>query len=560
MPTGKNSVSPQAFYACYLLRSIPWKGKHYVGSTPFPLRRLRQHNGEATQGAARTKHGRPWEMTCIVYGFPTSLAALQFEWAWQNPHLTRQLPSSFKETLRTEVRGKKKRASCKVTFDKRLECAHAMLATGWTRWPLKVKVFNEATWRTWNKIMEKAHDRLPAWVTCELDLRREPSEGPPDVANAMETDSALEEIGFGDDAPPSSQKKGKGKPKQPESATTKKRGKPGLYTPDNNGGVRGLDITNSLFSTPQITKAEQLLTTSAPMACGICKVYMSEPGVPSFADPNVAVCPGDGCTHIAHLHCLSSHFFAQTPAEERDELLPTHGTCPSCKQDIRWGDVIRGVNARRRADEVRQKKGLKVGDAEYAEWMMNEVAEEEDLSEMSSSSEGESEEGVVDLAIFENVCESVTGTGQGLAPENPEVAPAPAPAPKKRGRPKKATVPTTTPATEPAAQESIINGEEAICDITHMDEDTPPPAPMPKKRGRPKKVAPTPTTVAASGPTSAPSEEAGPSEVVVQESAEPAKPAPKKRAGRKKSPAAPITIDDSEDERNGHSAGDVIVL
>ncbi|BFZ60019.1 Slx4p interacting protein [Saitoella coloradoensis] len=520
--------------------------------------RLRQHNGEATQGAARTKRGRPWEMTCIVYGFPTSLAALQFEWAWQNPHLTRQLPSSFKDTLRTEVRGRTKRAYSKLTFEKRLECAHAMLATGWIRWPLKVKIFNEATWQTWNKIMEKAHKRLPDWVTCELDLRREPLEGSSDATNAAETDSTPEEIPFGDDAPPSLKQKGKGKPKKPESPNTKKRGKPGLYTPDNNGGIRGLDITDFLFSTAHITRAEQLLITLAPRACGICKIHIKESGVSAFADPNVAVCPDDKCTHVAHLHCLSSYFLAQTPSEERDELLPTHGTCPSCKQDIRWGDVIRGVNARRRADEVRQKKGLKVGDAEYAEWMMNEVAEEEDLSEMSFLSEGESEEGLDDLAIFENVFESVACLGQDFAPENSEAAPAPAP--KMRERSKKAIIPTTTPATAPEAQQSIINDEGAIFDITHMDYDTPAPASMAKKRGRSKNVAPTPTTVAASEATSAPSEEAGPSEVAVQKSAESAKPVPNKWAGRRKSPAAPITIDDSEDERNGHSAGDVIVL
>ncbi|WWD17151.1 hypothetical protein CI109_101588 [Kwoniella shandongensis] len=70
-----NHVFPP-FYACYLLRSkaVAKSNRTYVGSTPDPPRRIRQHNGELTQGAWKTSKFRPW-----------------FEWAWQKPELSRHL-------------------------------------------------------------------------------------------------------------------------------------------------------------------------------------------------------------------------------------------------------------------------------------------------------------------------------------------------------------------------------------------------------------------------------------------------------------------------------------
>ncbi|CAL8991004.1 unnamed protein product [Prunus brigantina] len=69
-----------------------------------PLQRphlIGQHNGEIAQGAWRTKRKRPWEMVLCIYGFPTNVSALQFEWAWQHPTVSkavRQAAASFKST------------------------------------------------------------------------------------------------------------------------------------------------------------------------------------------------------------------------------------------------------------------------------------------------------------------------------------------------------------------------------------------------------------------------------------------------------------------------------
>ncbi|XP_048325088.2 uncharacterized protein LOC107411517 [Ziziphus jujuba] len=89
------------FYGCYLLVSLSprHKGHTYIGFTVNPRRRIRQHNGEIGCGAWRTKKRRPWEMVLCIYGFPTNVSALQFEWAWQHPTeslAVRSAAASFK--------------------------------------------------------------------------------------------------------------------------------------------------------------------------------------------------------------------------------------------------------------------------------------------------------------------------------------------------------------------------------------------------------------------------------------------------------------------------------
>ena len=68
-------------YTVYILRSTVRHASLYIGSTPNPPRRLKQHNGDVKGGAARTARSRlrPWEMVGIVSGFPGMVAALKFE-------------------------------------------------------------------------------------------------------------------------------------------------------------------------------------------------------------------------------------------------------------------------------------------------------------------------------------------------------------------------------------------------------------------------------------------------------------------------------------------------
>lgn len=178
----KHTIPP--FYACYFLRSLSSPGTTYIGSTPAPPRRKRQHNGDLTQGAYKTARARPWEMECIVYGFSSKIAALQFEWAWAKPHLSRHLkfltaehtadgapsdtsawvgmplfPSSSMTPGQTRW-GKPKRRIARPpsTPNARLLAMRALLRSEpFSGWGLKLAFFTEWSWLAYQRLESAQH-------------------------------------------------------------------------------------------------------------------------------------------------------------------------------------------------------------------------------------------------------------------------------------------------------------------------------------------------------------------------------------------------------------------
>ncbi|NXR19763.1 SLX1 endonuclease, partial [Cinclus mexicanus] len=126
-------ISMAAMRAVYLLRSAASQGRArertYVGFTVDPRRRLRQHNGGRRRGGARRTSGRgPWEMELFVHGFPSDVAALRFEWAWQHPNSSRRL-------LAPPLRRPRERP---ISFALRL-LPRLLRAPPWSRLPLRVR-------------------------------------------------------------------------------------------------------------------------------------------------------------------------------------------------------------------------------------------------------------------------------------------------------------------------------------------------------------------------------------------------------------------------------------
>ncbi|KAJ3397220.1 hypothetical protein HDU92_000100 [Lobulomyces angularis] len=119
------------------------KRSTYIGSTPNPVRRIRQHNGELKGGAYKTSKNRPWKMILVVYGFQNKIQALQFEWAWQNPNLSR---SSSNDNLPTNLQIKKTHPkptkSARYGLKNNIAAlCHLLKSERFNRLPLKVNFF-----------------------------------------------------------------------------------------------------------------------------------------------------------------------------------------------------------------------------------------------------------------------------------------------------------------------------------------------------------------------------------------------------------------------------------
>uniref|UniRef100_A0AC35FVP8 Structure-specific endonuclease subunit SLX1 homolog n=1 Tax=Panagrolaimus sp. PS1159 TaxID=55785 RepID=A0AC35FVP8_9BILA len=116
------------FYGVYCLISRSpnrsFKNRCYIGYTVDPKRRIKQHNsGQQAGGAKKTENRGPWDMVCIVHGFPNSVSALRFEWAWQNPDKSRRLK---------EIVLKKTTKESQFAFRLRIVC-HMLNSDPWRR-------------------------------------------------------------------------------------------------------------------------------------------------------------------------------------------------------------------------------------------------------------------------------------------------------------------------------------------------------------------------------------------------------------------------------------------
>lgn len=332
-----------AFYCCYLLRSTIRNSSVYVGSSPDPARRLAQHNGRVQGGAVRTSRAslRPWEMTCIVAGFPSNIAALQFEWAWHNAHLTRHITPSeritFATTLtKTSKSGKTTRrpGRPRTSLMDKLSNLHLLLRTPYfSKWPLELRFFNEDVYRSWVTWCGRVDTYLRPGIQVRFD-------------------------------PP------RAKPSTEEFTSAQPSSKPKKADLIGKGGAEGVDPTYARLH-DIFQKSQFLLDKDDAHKCSVCSEGLD------IHSSLFIICPSEKCYNISHVTCFADRSRVETGF---DGIVPEVGVCPACKESHPWHELMQQVTLRTRGEkEVRKLLSKKAKSrAATAAAILEAESEEED--------------------------------------------------------------------------------------------------------------------------------------------------------------------------------------
>ena len=312
-------------------------------------------------------------MTLLVEGFPSQIAALQFEWALQNPHLTLHISEErrlVQSQSAVNSRGFKRPKPPRRTLPSILSNLHLLLRVpSFSRWPLRIRFFSKEVWLAWKDIERKTVQALPEHmgIICEF-----PAE------------SVTKEKPMHDD---------------------------GLHP------IHRLDVSYGSL-TEYVAKTKDIFELEKATACAVCSKIMGlredDWEHERKHDGPLLVCPHASCTAVSHLRCLGDLFLNQERESGEDEipLVPTHGTCPSCRADTQWVDVVREATLRMRGQKEidtllrrkraaekkldRERNGKK---GKTASQVVMDTDESEELSELSDTDEpeGEDEDGFMEL-------------------------------------------------------------------------------------------------------------------------------------------------------------------
>lgn len=256
-------------------------------------------------------------MTCVLAGFPSNIAALQFEWAWHNAHLTRHIPPGERisfattrvKTSPTTGKTKRRPGRPKASMIDKLSNLHLLLRVPYfSRWPLELRFFSMDVFQLWQTWCQRVDGKIPPGIKVWLDLPKEEQE-------------------------PAS---------QVDAGAARKKHKHSMI---GKGGVNGIDPTYVSLQ-PVLEKSLLLLEEDEQLSCRLC-----DQGLNPKHDL-ITICPQTHCQSFHHMTCLSSHFLNM---EGTVSLIPDKGKCPSCNAPLSWLQLMKEMTLRIRSEKEARK-------------------------------------------------------------------------------------------------------------------------------------------------------------------------------------------------------------
>lgn len=261
-------------------------------------------------GAARTSRNklRPWEMVALVAGFPSAVAALKFEWAITNPHLSMHIPSPARISISTQRKKNGQPRRPRASMTSIMSNLRLLLGVpSFARWPLRLHFFSRDAHAIWEK-----------WCATQKEPMRS--------SIPILTD-------FGDDSP-----------KTGSSITNENDGGSDAAEPAP-WGVHALPLDYAPIK-DYVAKGRDVFNFERQGDCVICKEHMP-PGEGLYA-----LCSNDGCEGVGHLSCWSKHML---PHAEDGNIIPLAGDCPKCHSPVKWGDLMTELTLRLRGEKEVEK-------------------------------------------------------------------------------------------------------------------------------------------------------------------------------------------------------------
>jgi structure-specific endonuclease subunit SLX1 len=278
--------------------------------------------------------GRPWDMVMIVYGFPSKVAALQFEWAWQHPWKTRHLRTLSGGDDSGRGRAIFNNRYGLSTLKARVNVVRTMITSQpYSNWPLHVKLFNMEAAKAWEEV-GRGNGQLPMGFTSAIELE------------GVDGKKANVHVGSGRSGP---------------IDVSDSKLEPDVMVYSDLGVFQTYSHLHTL-----LWRGHWLLILVHRHARSVKSLLISVRLYVSFFSPSlchvltglqdpvtVCLCPTPTCHSLTHITCLSEHFHNQ---DSLSPIIPRGGECPTCQTWVSWGDIVKGMYRRKagRAVEVEE--------------------------------------------------------------------------------------------------------------------------------------------------------------------------------------------------------------